>query len=124
LSEQLRLLTRLRRSGRPLILSTGMSTLEQIDAAVALLGTSDLIISHATSTYPCQLSELNLRMIGTLRSRFPCPVGYSDHEVGLPTTVAAMCLGACLIERHITLGRAMWARIRLPRSSRAASNAW
>jgi N-acetylneuraminate synthase len=102
------LLARLRRTGRPLILSTGMSTLEQIDAAVALLGTSDLIVCHATSTYPCALSELNLRMIGTLRSRFPCPIGYSGHEVGLPTTVAAICLGACVIERHITLDRAMW----------------
>jgi N-acetylneuraminate synthase len=102
------LLARLRRTGRPLILSTGMSTIDQIDNAVALLGTRDLIISHATSTYPCQLPELNLKMIQTLRARFDCPIGYSGHEVGLPTTVAALCLGACLIERHITLDRAMW----------------
>jgi N-acetylneuraminate synthase len=102
------LLIRLRQTGRPLILSTGMSTLAQIDAAVGLLGTKDLIISHATSTYPCPLPQLNLRMIHTLQARFDCPIGYSGHEVGLPTTIAAVCLGACLIERHITLDRAMW----------------
>jgi len=102
------LLARLRRTGRPLVLSTGMSTMDQIERAVALLDTTDLIICHATSTYPCALPELNLQMISTLRARFKRPIGYSGHEVGLPTTVAAMCLGACLIERHITLDRAMW----------------
>ena len=102
------LLRRTRQTGRPLILSTGMSTMPQIDAAVALLGTENLLITHATSTYPCPLPELNLRMIHTIRSRFDCPVGYSGHEVGLATTLAAVCLGASLIERHITLDRAMW----------------
>jgi N-acetylneuraminate synthase len=102
------LLRRLRRTNRPLILSTGMSTMTQIASAVALVGTDDLVLTHTTSTYPCPLPELNLRMIKTLRARFDCPVGYSGHEVGLPTTVAAVCLGACLIERHITLDRAMW----------------
>lgn len=102
------LLQRLRRTGRPMILSTGMSTLEQIEAAVELVGQRDLVITHSTSTYPCPLPELNLRMIPVLRARFDCPVGYSGHEVGLPTTVAAVCLGATLIERHITLDRAMW----------------
>jgi len=102
------LLRRLKETGRPLILSTGMSTMEQIEQAVALLGTDDLVICHATSTYPCPLEELNLRTIETMRSRFLCPVGYSGHEVGLATTLAAVCLGACLIERHITLDRAMW----------------
>lgn len=102
------LLARLRMTGRPLVLSTGMSTMAQIDAAVALVGRRDLILTHTTSTYPCPLDELNLRMIRTLRQRFDCPVGYSGHEVGLPTTVAAVCLGACLVERHITLDRAMW----------------
>jgi N-acetylneuraminate synthase len=85
-----------------------MSTIEQIDKAVSLLDTDNLIITHCTSTYPCQPSELNLRAIATLRQRYHCPVGYSGHEVGLPTTVAAVALGACLIERHITLDRAMW----------------
>jgi N-acetylneuraminate synthase len=102
------LLRRFRQTGRPLILSTGMSTMHQIEAAVALLGTRNLLITHATSTYPCPFSELNLRMIKTIQSRFDCPVGYSGHEVGLPTTLAAVCLGASLVERHITLDRAMW----------------
>lgn len=102
------LLRRFRGTGRPLILSTGMSTMPQIEAAVDLLGTTNLLITHSTSTYPCPLGELNLRMIATIRSRFDCPVGYSGHEVGLTTTLAAMCLGASLIERHITLDRAMW----------------
>jgi N-acetylneuraminate synthase len=102
------LLERFRRTGRPLILSTGMSTMAQIEAAVELLGTENLLITHSTSTYPCPLGELNLKMIETIRSRFHCPVGYSGHEVGLPTTLAAVCLGACLVERHITLDRAMW----------------
>ena len=102
------LLERFRRTKRPLILSTGMSTMAQIEAAVELLGTDNLLITHSTSTYPCPLGELNLKMIETIRSRFNCPVGYSGHEVGLPTTLAAVCLGACLVERHITLDRAMW----------------
>jgi N-acetylneuraminate synthase len=102
------LLHRFRETRRPLILSTGMSTMDQIEAAVGILGTENLLITHATSTYPCPLGELNLRMIETIRSRFDCPVGYSGHEVGLPTTLAAVCLGASLVERHITLDRAMW----------------
>jgi N-acetylneuraminate synthase len=102
------LLRRFKQSGRPLILSTGMSTMPQIEAAVAVLGTGSLLITHATSTYPCPLGELNLRMIETIRSRFSCPVGYSGHEVGLATTLAAVSLGASLVERHITLDRAMW----------------
>lgn len=102
------LLEQIRRKERPVILSTGMSTLEQIDKAVALLGTRSLIVTHATSTYPCPLAELNLRMIDTLRRRYPCPIGYSGHEVGLSTTLAAIPLGACFIERHITLDRSMW----------------
>jgi len=102
------LLRHLRKTGKPLILSTGMSTIEQIKAAVAVLGTEDLVITHATSTYPCDSAELNLRMIGTLRDTFPCPIGYSGHEVGLVTSVVAVALGACMIERHLTLDRAMW----------------
>jgi len=97
-----------RATKRPIILSTGMSTLRQIDHAVEVLGTKDLIIMHATSTYPSKPEELNLRVIETLRNRYHVPIGYSGHEVGLPTTVAARVLGACMIERHITLDRAMW----------------
>jgi len=103
------LLRHTRATGKPIILSTGMSTLEQIDHAVAVLGERDLIILHCTSTYPARPEELNLRVIQTLQARFPnVPVGYSGHEVGLATTVAAVVLGAVLVERHITLDRAMW----------------
>jgi N-acetylneuraminate synthase len=94
--------------GRPVILSTGMSTQEEIDRAVALFDRKQLILTHATSTYPCPPEELNLRMIGTLRTRYNVPVGYSGHETGLQTTLAAVALGACVIERHITLDRATW----------------
>jgi N-acetylneuraminate synthase len=97
-----------RQYGRPIILSTGMSSLQEIDRAVDVLGTDDLVLLHATSTYPSQPAELNLRAIGTLRERYGVPVGYSGHEVGLSTTVAARVLGACMVERHITLDRAMW----------------
>lgn len=102
------LLKRLKATGKPLILSTGMSTMEQIHEAVSFLGTDNLMVTHTTSTYPCAPEELNLRMITTLRETFDCPIGYSGHEVGLPTTVAAVTLGACMVERHITLDRAMW----------------
>ena len=97
-----------RRYDRPIILSTGMSTVEQIDHAVEILGTDKLILMHTTSTYPSQLEELNLKAIHTLWERYGVPVGYSGHEVGLPTTVAAAVMGACMVERHITLDRAMW----------------
>lgn len=95
-------------TGRPIILSTGMSTMAEIQAAVELLGQDQLIITHATSTYPCEPGELNLNMIHTLQKEFYCPIGYSGHEVGLIPTVNAVVLGACLVERHITLDRAMW----------------
>jgi N-acetylneuraminate synthase len=102
------LLRYLRSKDRPVILSTGMSTLEQICAAVTILGTDNLLIAHSTSAYPCDPGELNLLMIKTLMERFPCPIGYSGHEVGLIPSVLAAGLGACLVERHITLDRAMW----------------
>jgi N-acetylneuraminate synthase len=102
------LLRCLRDTGRPVILSTGMSTMQQIDEAVRLLHADRLVITHATSTYPCDPTELNLNMIGTLREAFNCPIGYSGHEVGLITSVVAVALGACMVERHITLDRAMW----------------
>ena len=98
----------MREQNRPLMLSTGMSEMEQIQAAVELVGTDNLILAHCTSSYPCPPEELNLKMIETLSETYPCPIGYSGHEVGLPTTVAAVTLGACVIERHITLDRAMW----------------
>jgi N-acetylneuraminate synthase len=102
------LLKHVKKTGRPTILSTGMSTDEQIKAAVGVYGLDNLVLAHATSTYPCDPEELNLRMIQTLRTQYSCPVGYSGHEVGLITTVVAISLGACMVERHITLDRAMW----------------
>ena len=102
------LLRHARKTGRPLVISTGMSTIEQIRAAVEVVGTENLAITHCTSTYPCEPEELNLRMIRTLRDEFPCPVGYSGHEVGLVPPQVAVALGACMIERHLTLDRAMW----------------
>ena len=103
------LLTKLRGVGKPLMLSTGMSTMEEIDAAVGVVGVDSLLIAHATSTYPCPPVELNLRTILTLRDRFDgVPVGYSGHETGLATTYAAVALGAAFVERHITLDRSMW----------------
>jgi N-acetylneuraminate synthase len=97
-----------RRTGKPLIVSTGMSTLEQVDHAFEVLGTKDLILMHTCSAYPSQYDELNLRTISTLRDRYKVPVGYSGHETGIPSSVAATAIGACCIERHITLDRAMW----------------
>ncbi len=102
------LLARIRKEGVPVILSTGMSTMEQITHAVKVLGTEALVILHCTSSYPARNDELNLRMINTLSSRFNVPVGYSGHETGLQVSLAALTLGACMIERHITLDRAMW----------------
>lgn len=95
--------------GKPYILSTGMSTMEQIQETVEKFGTDNLLIAHSTSAYPCPPKELNLRMINTLEDMYPgTPVGYSGHETGLSTTVAAVAMGACFVERHFTLDRAMW----------------
>ncbi|MEO8097275.1 MAG: N-acetylneuraminate synthase family protein [Acidobacteriota bacterium] len=102
------LLIRMRETGKPVILSTGMSTMEEIKHAVGLIPTDQLLLAHATSTYPCHPSELNLNMIRTLKQMWDCPVGYSGHEVGLQTTCAAVTLGATFVERHITLDRTMW----------------
>jgi len=105
----LNLLKYVRKSGKPLILSTGMSTMQQIHGAVDTVGNENLVIMHCTSTYPCEPEELNLNMIGTLRKEFPNnPIGYSGHEVGLVPSAVAIALGASSIERHITLDRAMW----------------
>jgi N-acetylneuraminate synthase len=102
------LVERVAKTGRPILLSTGMSTMPEIRHAVDRLPRERLLIAHSTSTYPCPPEELNLRMLRTLAEEFDCPIGYSGHEVGLQTTVAAVALGACFVERHITLDRAMW----------------
>jgi N-acetylneuraminate synthase len=95
-------------TSKPLIISTGMSTLDEIQVAMDILGEDNLILCHTTSSYPCPPEELNLRMIGTLKKVYKCPIGYSGHEVGLVPSAVAVALGACLVERHITLDRAMW----------------
>ncbi len=102
------MLKKIRSTGRPIILSTGMSTPEQIENSVNSIGIDNLALMHSTSTYPCDPQELNLRMIETLRNDYSCPIGYSGHEVGLITTVVAVSMGACMVERHFTLDRAMW----------------
>ena len=102
------LLAYTRAKGRPIILATGMSTLAQVDHAVEILGTDQLIVLHACSTYPAHYDELNLRVIPELASRYPVPIGYSGHETGIPSSVAAVVMGACMVERHLTLDRSMW----------------
>jgi N-acetylneuraminate synthase len=100
--------TRSKAGTRPILLSTGMSSVEQIDHAVEVLGKDNLIVLHTCSTYPAYYEELNLRVIPKLRERYGVPVGYSGHETGLASSVAAVALGACVVERHITMDRAMW----------------
>ncbi|WP_041463850.1 N-acetylneuraminate synthase family protein [Pelodictyon luteolum] len=103
------LLRKTKGTGRPLIISTGMSTMDEVEAAVNELGSENLLIAHTNSTYPCPVEELNLKMISSLKSLYPgVPIGYSGHETGLPTTWAAVALGATFVERHVTLDRAMW----------------
>jgi YrbI family 3-deoxy-D-manno-octulosonate 8-phosphate phosphatase len=107
------LIKRILLTGKPLMLSTGMSTNKEIDDAINLVRSFDenypLLIAHSTSAYPCKPEELNLKMVQTLGTKFPgIPIGYSGHETGLATTVAAVSLGATFVERHFTLDRAMW----------------
>jgi N-acetylneuraminate synthase len=102
------LLRHIRGTGKPVILSTGMSSYDEIDHAVEVLGKEDLILMHSTSTYPANYDELNLRAIPAMAARYGIPVGYSGHETGIPTSVCAAALGACCVERHITTDRALW----------------
>jgi len=103
------LLKYVRKTGKPIIISSGMSTMEEINRGVEVVGADNLVIMHCTSTYPCEPEELNLNMIKTLRNEFPNnPIGYSGHEVGLVPSAVAVAFGACMVERHLTLDRAMW----------------
>lgn len=102
------LLRKMNEVEKPIMLSTGMSTMDEIRHAASLIDDDRLLIAHATSTYPCANEELNLRMIQTLQKEFDIPIGYSGHELGLQVSYAAVALGACFLERHITLDRAMW----------------
>lgn len=103
------LLLRHKELKKPVMVSTGMSTMEEIEESIDLFGTENLLVAHSTSAYPCNYEELNLKMINTLRKKYPdVPIGYSGHETGLAPTWAAVALGASFVERHITLDRAMW----------------
>jgi N-acetylneuraminate synthase len=102
------LLRHTRATGKPILLSTGMSDLAGVERAVETIGKQDLVLLHTVSTYPAYYNELNLRAIHTLANHFNVPVGYSGHETGIATTVASAALGACCVERHITVDRAMW----------------
>jgi len=97
-----------RNTNRPIIISTGLSTMAQIEHAVSLLDSTNLILLHCTSTYPTKLEEINLKAIDMFKNKYDFPIGFSGHETGLATSIAAAALGACMIERHITLDRAMW----------------
>ena len=97
-----------RKYGRPIIISTGMSSMEEIEHAVDVLGSDNLVICHSTSTYPAKNEELNLKVIKTLLDKFPVPIGYSGHEVGPYPSLVAGVFGAQVIERHITVDRSLW----------------
>lgn len=97
-----------RSKGKPILLSTGMSTMEQIRHAVSVLGEKDLVIYHCTSTYPSELHEMNLSVIPELKKEFSCPIGYSGHERGVTPSVIAVVMGANSVERHITVDRTNW----------------
>ena len=97
-----------RKYGRPMIISTGMSNMEEVEHAVDVLGLDNLVICHSTSTYPAKNEELNLKVIKTLLDKFPVPIGYSGHEVGPYPSLVAGAFGAQVIERHITIDRALW----------------
>ena len=102
------LLKRIRSSGKPVILSTGMSTMEQIEKAVELLDRNNLIILHCVSSYPSKDEEANLSMIETLKHTFRgIPIGYSGHETDFLPSILAVTKGACMVERHITLDKKM-----------------
>ena len=94
--------------GKPILLSTGMSTMEEIEHAMEILGEENTIIYHCTATYPSNSNEINLNCINTFKERFSCPVGYSGHERGIAPSILAVGLGACSVERHITLDRTNW----------------
>ena len=102
------LLLHTKSKGKPILLATGMSSEEEIDHAVEILGEDNLILLQCTSTYPAENEELNLRVIQTFREKYNIPIGYSGHEKGIMPSSAAVLLGACVVERHITLDRTMW----------------
>lgn len=105
----LSLLEHVAKKGRPMIVSTGMATIEEIDEAVNVVShyNDELILLHCIAAYPCEDHEVNLRIIETLRKRYSLPVGYSSHDKGVSIPSIAVTLGACVIEKHFTLDRTM-----------------
>ena len=101
-------LYKIKSTGKPVLLSTGMSTMEEIRHAVSILGEDNLVIYQCTSTYPTEHKEINLRVIEEFRKEFSCPIGYSGHEKGLLPSILAVELGASSVERHITIDRTLW----------------
>lgn len=96
--------------GRPILLSTGMSTIGEVERAVEVIraaGGADLTLLHCVTEYPAPFAEVNLRAMSTMRAAFGLPVGYSDHTPGLEVSIAAVALGAVVIEKHLTLDRAL-----------------
>lgn len=102
------LILHIKSKGRPILLATGMSTQDEIDHALSILGMDNLVLMHCTSTYPSLESELNLNVIPNYIKRYSCPIGYSGHEKGVLPSVIAASMGACAIERHITTDRTLW----------------
>lgn len=104
----LRFLSHVARKGKPMIVSTGMSSLEEVEVAVRTIqgvGNKQIVLLHCVSNYPADPSETNLRAMRTMREAFYVPVGYSDHTMGITIALAAVALGACVIEKHFTLDR-------------------
>jgi N-acetylneuraminate synthase len=101
-------LVRIKRTNRPLVVSTGMADIQVVKRVVDLLGEQNIVLLHTVSTYPAQAKDINLNVMKTYQRLFECPVGYSGHEVGLQITLAAVAMGAKVIERHITLDRSLW----------------
>lgn len=108
LTTDLELLEYTKKTNKPILISTGMSTMEEIDKAINIVGLDNTVIYHCTSTYPSENQELNLKVIETLQKKYDCPIGYSGHEKGIVSSTIAVVLGACSIERHITLDRTLW----------------
>lgn len=95
--------------GKPVLLSSGMSTSVELARAVDMFREVELAVMHCTSEYPCPPEHTNLRVLTGLKRRYPgATIGYSGHETGVPQSVAAVALGARIVERHLTLSRAMW----------------
>jgi N-acetylneuraminate synthase len=108
-NNHLRLIRKAAATGKPLIMSTGMATIEELDEAVnaaRAAGCRDLVLLKCTSTYPASPENTNIVTIPSMRERFGCEVGLSDHTMGIGAAVAAVALGACVIEKHFTLRRA------------------